>query len=257
MGGDVKISDEGLRLIKSFEGYHTRLKDGSCAAYLCPAGVATIGFGCTEGVKLGMVWTAEEAEAGLRREIDKFEKIVAKHVTVEINQNERDALIALAYNIGEGGRDRHGKVIPGFSTSSVLKRLNKGDRTSAAKGFHLWNRGGGRVLPGLVSRRAREAALFLKPVTAPDEPFMPQAVTASKEPPKPATVAVGTCAAGGLALPFIPSIPAPPLDAVSSVAGWQNAAETVRNFTSSPAMWIAVCGILIAVALPWLKERFS
>jgi lysozyme len=243
----MKISDEGLRLIKSFEGYHTRLKDGSCAAYLCPAGVATIGFGCTEGVKLGMVWSEAEAEAALLREIAKFEDAVSRNVTVEINQNEFDAMVSLAYNIGAAA----------FGRSTVLRRLNKGDRAGAAKAFNLWNKGGGRVLAGLVSRRMRESALFLKPAAKPDDPIMPQAVTASKEPPKPATVAVGTCAAGGLALPFIPSIPAPPLDAVSSVAGWQNAAETVRNFTSSPAMWIAICGILIAVALPWMKERFS
>ncbi len=74
----MNISDEGLRLIKSFEGYHTRQKDGSCAAYLCPAGVPTIGFGCTEGVKLGMVWSAGEAEAALRREIAKFETAVTR-----------------------------------------------------------------------------------------------------------------------------------------------------------------------------------
>lgn len=243
----MKISDEGLRLVKSFEGYHTRLKDGSCAAYLCPARVPTIGWGCTENVKLGMVWTEAEAQAALLREIAKFENAVNTSVTVEMNQNEFDAMVSLAYNIGAAG----------FKRSSVLRRLNKGDRAGAAKAFHMWNRGGGRVLKGLVSRRAREAALFLKPVEKPEEPFMPQAVAESREPPKPATVAVGTCAAGGLAMPFLPSIPAPPVDAVSSVAGWQTAAETLKGFTASPAMWIAVCGILIAVVLPWLKARFA
>ena len=254
----MKISDEGLRLIRSFEGYHTRLKDGSCAAYLCPARVPTIGWGCTEGVKLGMVWTEQEAEDALRREIAKFEAIVAKHVTVEINQNERDALISLAYNIGEGGRDRRGKIIPGFSTSSVLKRLNKGDRVGAARAFPLWNKGGGRVLPGLVSRRAREAALFLKPVEAPDEPFMPQAVEPSREPPKPATVAVCTASAGGLAMPFLPSIPAPPVDAVSNVAGWQTAAETLGAFASSRYAVYAICAmIFVTWVVPAISKKWS
>lgn len=73
---------------------------------------------------------------------------------------------------------------------------------------------------------------------------------------KPAVAAAG-CTAGGLAMPFLPSIPAPPVETVSSVAGWQNAAETLKGFTASPAMWIAVCGILIAVVLPWLKARFA
>jgi lysozyme len=243
----MKISDEGLRLIKNFEGYHTRLKDGSCAAYLCPARVPTIGWGCTEGVKLGMVWTEAEATAALLREIAKFENAVNTSVTVEINQNEFDAMVSLAYNIG----------VAGFKRSSVLRRLNKGNRAGAAQAFHLWNKGGGRILAGLVSRRAREAALFLKPVEKPEEPFMPQAVEPSREPPKPATVAVGTCAAGGLAMPFLPSIPAPPIEAVSSVAGWQNAAETLASFARSPSMLIAVCGILIAFALPWAAKRFS
>ena len=243
----MKISDEGLRLVKSFEGYHTRLKDGSCAAYLCPARVPTIGWGCTEGVKLGMVWTEAEAEAALRREIAKFENAVNTSVTVEINQNEFDAMVSLAYNIGAAG----------FKRSSVLRRLNKGDRTGAAKAFHMWNRGGGRILAGLVSRRAREAALFLKPVAAPEEPFMPQAVAESKEPPKPATVAVGTCAAGGLAMPFLPSIPAPPVEAVSSVAGWQSAAETVGAFASSRYVVIAVCAMIIAFLAPKIIQRFA
>ncbi|MGL4558672.1 MAG: glycoside hydrolase family protein, partial [Afipia sp.] len=64
----MQLSTEGLRLIKSFEGYHRKLADGRCMAYRCPAGVWTIGWGCTEGVREGMVWTVEEAEAGLRRE---------------------------------------------------------------------------------------------------------------------------------------------------------------------------------------------
>lgn len=244
----MKISDEGLRLVKSFEGYHTRLKDGSCAAYLCPARVPTIGWGCTEGVKLGMVWTEAEAEAALRREIAKFENAVNTSVTVEINQNEFDAMVSLAYNIGAAG----------FKRSSVLRRLNKGDRSGAARAFHMWNRGGGRILAGLVSRRAREAALFLKPVVAPEEPFMPQAVEPSKEPPKPATVAVGTCAAGGLAMPFLPSIPAPPVEAVSSVAGWQSAAETVGAFASSRYAIAAVCAmIFIGWIVPALAKKWS
>lgn len=243
----MKISDEGLRLVKSFEGYHTRLKDGSCAAYLCPAHVPTIGWGCTEGVKLGMVWTEAEAEAALRREIAKFENAVNTSVTVEINQNEFDAMVSLAYNIGAAG----------FKRSSVLRRLNKGDRSGAARAFHMWNRGGGRILAGLVSRRAREAALFLKPVAKPEEPFMPQAVAESKEPPKPATVAVGTCAAGGLAMPFLPSIPAPPVEAVSSVAGWQSAGETLLGLTKSPAFVVVICAILFAVFAPKIRDRFA
>lgn len=197
----MQISDEGLRLIKSFEGYLDKQPDGSCLAYTCPAGVATIGWGCTEGVKLGMRWTEAEAEAGLRREIAKFEAGVLRLATVEINQNEFDALVSFSYNVGLGALEK----------SSVLKRLNAGDRTGAAAAFALWNKGGGKVLPGLVSRRSREAALFLKPAAAPDAPWMPQRVDASKEPLSRKVVATATAAAGtGATYVSTAGIPPPP-----------------------------------------------
>ena len=243
----MQISDEGLRLIKSFEGYHTRLKDGSCTAYLCPASVWTIGYGCTEGVKPGMVWTAEEAEAALRREIAKFEATVNRLVTVSINQNEFDAMVSLAYNIGSAG----------FARSSVLKRLNNGDRQGAAKAFEMWKSGGGRVLPGLVSRRKREASLFLKPVEAPSEPIMPQAVAEVKETSKPA-VAVGTTAAViavTQAAPVIipPAVPQVVTDSLNNVGAWKGVGETIWTFkdwavaqpTMAGALSIGVAGFYL------------
>ena len=74
----MKLSSAGLDLIKEFEGYLRRLPDGSCEAYRCPAGVWTIGWGCTKGVAPHLVWTREQAEAALRREIEEFETAVAK-----------------------------------------------------------------------------------------------------------------------------------------------------------------------------------
>lgn len=185
----MKLSDEGLRLIKSFEGYHTRLPNGDCAAYLCPANVPTIGWGCTEGVKLGMVWTEAQAEEGLLRELAKFEAGVTRLVTVEMNQNEYDALVSFSYNVGLGALGR----------STLLKRLNKGDRMGAAQEFRKWTRGGGRVLRGLVARREREAALFLKPVEAPEEPSMPQQVSEVREITKTQAVVGTGLAVGGVA----------------------------------------------------------
>lgn len=239
----MRISDEGLRLIKSFEGYHTRQPDGSCVAYLCPAGVATIGWGCTEGVTLGMRWTEAEATEGLRREIAKHEAAVNRLVTVDINQNERDALISFSYNCGIGA----------LSTSTILRRLNRGDRAGAAAAFALWNKGGGRVLKGLVARRSREAALFLKPVAAPDAPYMPQKVGKQVEPPSRTAVGVGAGGAG-LALPQIPAAPD-----VSIVSGWQTAMETVGGFgkylVANPVLAVAAAAIVVVVFLiPKLRE---
>lgn len=71
---------------------------------------------------------------------------------------------------------------------------------------------------------------------------------------KKTAIGAGLGIGTGLTVPFIP---APPVEAVSSVAGWQSAAETLKGFSASPAMWIAVCGILIALVLPRLKARFA
>lgn len=211
----MNISDEGLRLIKSFEGFHTAQPDGSCVAYLCPAKVPTIGYGCTEGVTLGMRWTAEEVEAGLRREIAKHEAHVNRLVTVEISQNEFDAMVSLCYNIGAGA----------LGNSTVLKRLNKGDRSGAAQAFAMWNKAGGKVLPGLVSRRSREAALFLKPATAPDGPWMPQRVEPTPEPLSRKIVATVTSAGGAgaayVSTSGIPPVPPKLTETVSNVGAWK------------------------------------
>lgn len=241
----MNISDEGLRLIRSFEGYLTKQPDGSCVAYLCPARVPTIGWGCTEGVKLGMRWTEAEATEGLRREIAKHEAAVNRLVTVEINQNEFDAICSLCYNIGIGA----------LSKSSVLKRLNKGDRAGAAASFALWNKGGGRVLNGLVARRAREAALFMKPVIAPTEPFMPQKVEQQIEPPSRTTVGVG---AGGAALSIPQMIPTAP--DVSQFSGWQSWMDTVAGFgkymIANPVVSVLAVAVCVAAyAIPkWRGE---
>lgn len=167
----MKISDRGLALICEFEGYHTALPDGSCKAYLdtlADPPIWTIGFGCTEGITRDMIWTRTEAEDALRRELAKHEAIVSRCVTVEIGQNNFDALVSFNYNTG------------GLPGSTLLKKLNKGDFDGAAREFDKWNKAGGKVIKGLVRRRAAEQALFEQdardahiPVGKPD---MPQAV---------------------------------------------------------------------------------
>lgn len=234
-GGIRPISHDGLRLIKSFEGYHKRREDGSCEAYLCPAGVPTIGYGCTEGVELGMVWSEAEAEAMLDREIAKFEAGVLRLTTVELNQNQYDALVSFSYNCGLGALEK----------STLLKCVNRQDWDGAAAAFHAWNKGGGRVLPGLVQRRAREAALFMKPVHAPDDPAMPQAVSKSVEIGK-GIVAAGSAAAAGTGATVVPQIPTPP--DLSLWTAWQTAGETIGNLGT----WAISRPILTACLAAWV-----
>lgn len=234
----MKISDEGLRLIKSFEGYHTRLDDGRCKTYRCPANVLTIGWGCTEGVHEGMIWTEAEAEAALRRELAKFEAGVIQAVTVPMNQNQFDALVSLAYNIGLGA----------LRGSSVLKAVNKEDWTGAAKAFQLWNKGGGKVLPGLVSRRSREAALLLKPTEAPSAPYMPQKVSKQIEVKPPAVAATGAAVGAGAvsAGSVLPAVPPPP--DLSWLSQWQGFGDTVSNGLS----WVSSNPIIAAACAAWI-----
>jgi len=187
----MTISKAGLDLICEFEGYHKARDDGSCEAYQTVLGykngkpvldIPTIGFGCTEGVKMGMVWTRAQADDVLRRELAKHEAIVASLVKVPITQHQYDALVSFNYNCGK------------LHSSTLLKRINAGDVDGAANEFANWTKAQGIVMKGLVRRRAAEKALFLKPD---DDAPSPQAVDAPKaELPRSGTV-WGTIAGAG------------------------------------------------------------
>ena len=139
----MKTSQRGLDLIKQFEGL-------KLTAYVCPAGVLTIGYGTTAGVTPGMTITAERAEQLLRQDIAKFERGVRDSVKVPLTENQFSALVSFAYNVGLGA----------FRTSTLLRLLNKGEYAQAAEQFGRWNKAGGKVLPGLTRRRAAERKLF-------------------------------------------------------------------------------------------------
>ncbi len=147
---EMHVSPSGIDLICNFEG--KRL-----VAYDDGGGVWTIGFGTTiypNGIKVkrGDTCTREQAKAYMTPELKKFELAVNSAVTVPINQNQFDALVSLTYNIG----------IKAFKNSTLLKKLNVGDIRSAAAQFDVWNKDGGKVVQGLVNRRAKEKALFLR-----------------------------------------------------------------------------------------------
>ncbi len=146
----MKTSSNGTSLIREFEGF-------MASAYLCPAKVWTIGIGTTvypngAKVKKGDKCTEEQALEYLRHDLKSFEKTVNDSVKVPLSQNQFDALVSLTYNIGSTA----------FKNSTLLKKLNAKDFTGAADQFLVWNKGGGKVLKGLVRRREAERALFLK-----------------------------------------------------------------------------------------------
>jgi lysozyme len=151
----MTMTEDGLALIRAFEGFRAK-------AYRDAVGVWTIGFGHTAmagapGVSQGMEISRAEAEKILARDVAGFARGVARLVTAQLNDNEFSALVSFAYNVGLGN----------FSASSVLKAVNAADHEAVPRRLQLWVKAGGRVLPGLVKRRAAEAALFLKSAEAP------------------------------------------------------------------------------------------
>lgn len=140
----MKISDKGLAIIKKFEG--CRL-----TAYKCPAGVLTIGYGHTgKDVVSGMKITQAQADDLLRKDLERFEKKVEKYNgTYHWNQNQFDALVSFAFNIG-----------------SIDQLTAKGTRSIAeiSKKLLAYNKAAGKVLRGLVNRREEEKKLFDEPV---------------------------------------------------------------------------------------------
>src|SRR5205823_1138361 len=101
-------------------------------------------------VKVGMTITAEQAEDLFTKDLGRFEKAVNRMVHVPLSQEQFDALISFAFNLGEANLEK----------STLLKMLNAGNYGGAANEFKHWTRSRGKILPGLVRRRAAEAALF-------------------------------------------------------------------------------------------------
>lgn len=160
------INAAGAALLTKSEGI--RLK-----AYLCPAGVPTIGRGHTKGITAQMVRdgytiTPDQERTLFVEDMVQWERDVRECLKRKPNDNQLAAFICLAYNIG----------IAGFKKSTVLREFEKGDDMAAATAFAMWNKatvsGKKIVVRGLVTRRAEEAALFLTPETGADP--IPQSV---------------------------------------------------------------------------------
>ena len=147
---EMSVSNLGVDLICGFEG--KRL-----VAYDDGVGVWTIGFGTTiypNGIKVKKGDTCTEAQAKeyMAHDLKKFEQAVNGAVNIPLNQNQFDALVSLAYNIGTGA----------FNKSTLVKKLNAGDIRGAADQFDVWVNAGGKRMQGLVNRRAKEKEVFLR-----------------------------------------------------------------------------------------------
>jgi lysozyme len=145
----MKTGKEGKNLIKMYEGFRA-------FAYLCPAGVMTIGFGTTKingkPILENQKVTIDEANVLLEQDLKRFEDSVNNLVKVSLSQNQFDALVSFVYNLGAEN----------FKKSTLLKKINVGEFSEAADEFLKWNKAKGKVLPGLTRRREAERLLFLR-----------------------------------------------------------------------------------------------
>jgi lysozyme len=145
----MKISKLGLNLVRHFEGMYLR-------GYKCPANVWTIGYGHTglvdgKPIHGNMIITEEKAIELLQQDMAVFEKAVKDSVKVPLTQNQFDALVSFAFNVGAGA----------LRKSTLLRLLNQGKYEEVPAQFLRWNKGGGKVLAGLTRRRKAEGHLFV------------------------------------------------------------------------------------------------
>jgi len=148
----TKVSQEGVNLIKKYEGFKTK-------PYLCPSKVATIGYGSTyyeDGKRVQLTdspISETRATSLLMALLVSFEKGVDSFCRDDINQNQFDSLVSFSYNCG----------LANLKSSTLLKKVNANPNDpTIAKEFLKWNRGNGKVLTGLTKRRQEEANLYFK-----------------------------------------------------------------------------------------------
>ena len=143
----MEISQEGLSLIKKFEGCKLQ-------SYKCAAGVWTIGYCSTNGIEEGMKISQERADMLLLEDVEIFEEAVNELVKVPLEQNQYDALVTWTFNLGPTN----------LKNSTLLKVLNNKEYENVPEQIKRWNKatvnGERQVLEGLVRRREAEALLF-------------------------------------------------------------------------------------------------
>jgi lysozyme len=145
----MKASKQCLDMLAHHEGVRQK-------PYRCPAGLWTVGVGhlIGDGITLPDSWnrkfSLEEVYALLASDVRKFELGVERYINVELTQNQFDAIVSFAFNLGLGTLQR----------STVRAKLNRGDKAGAIESLLKYNKAGGKVLKGLDNRRKDEAKLF-------------------------------------------------------------------------------------------------
>ncbi|MFB0613537.1 lysozyme [Aurantiacibacter poecillastricola] len=149
------VGPEGIALIKRFEGCAKIRRDAQVEAYPDPGTGGdpwTIGWGATgPGIGPGTVWTQDACDARLEADLERYAAQVANALDLApTTQFQFDALVSFHYNTGAIAR------------ATLTRKHKAGDHAGAAEEFARWCHAGGRVMKGLVRRRAAEAALYRK-----------------------------------------------------------------------------------------------
>ena len=239
----MKISKDGLNLIKEFEGM-------KLTAYKCPAGIWTIGVGHTSAagppeVKPGMTITAQDALAILNNDLDQYEDAVNRLVKVPLTQSQFDALVSFVYNVGVGA----------FQKSTLLKKLNAGQYDAVPAELMKWTKGGGKELPGLVRRRRAECALWrgvndATPVdeyarVEPDAPKPSKTMAQSKE----GNTALITAGLGGITAAK---------DVADTVKQTGDSVNSVLSMLMSPGFLLPILIVIAGLAIwYWRRKRLQ
>lgn len=167
----MHISDTGLKLIQEFEGC-PKNKKGQIESYKDPIGIWTIGFGHIKGVKQGQIITREQAIEYLKQDIVTAENAVDRYMSkYNFNQNQYDALVSFAFNLGGGNID-----LLTAKGSRTIQRI--------AEKIPAYNKADGKVLDGLTRRRLAEQKLFNTPVKANNKAKTTTATTINNKPQK-------------------------------------------------------------------------
>lgn len=236
----MRLSAHARATLRSLEGFRA-------TAYIpVPGDRVTIGYGFTSGVEMGDTITREEADRRLITELAPYERAVESACTNPPNQNEFDACVLLAFNIG----------IAGFRKSTVLRAHNRGDHQAAARAFGLWNKSSGVVYPGLTKRRAEEAALYLTPT--PDDVSdyvqdgMPQRIDSESSMAASPINQAGVVAGGSAAVGVVAEITRTLADAKTSV-------QSLGDWLL-PALLVGVvvlCGVVVWNRIKQRKQGWA
>lgn len=248
----MKLSIQGEQLIKEGEGLKLYAYDDKNPSkpFLKgkPKGTLTIGYGHTSAagepkVVPGMKITKAEAEQIFRRDVQKFATQVDALVTREVTQNQFDALVAFAYNVGIGA----------FTTSTLLKRVNAGQFDKVPAEFMKWVNQNGELVPGLVNRRRAEVAVWrgitsdsVAPVsTSVDVPQPEKPVSKSRI----ANASVGVGLMGGLEVANQFNT------AVATASATHDSVGILTVLTRSPTFWIALVILALAAAIWYWRHQ--